>query len=108
MALELEPDVHVVSSVLVLLLVSESAVLALVDEGDDGDDEVFDDGEEEDTEDEREDSDEPDEEETSDVSDVTETLIIWPMSRRTALSQQFVPFTLQHQKPRPWAGQGIT
>ncbi|KAJ9492799.1 hypothetical protein VN97_g424 [Penicillium thymicola] len=82
--------------------------LASVDEGDDGDDEVFDDGEEEDTEDEREDSDEPDEEETSDVSDVTETLIIWPMSRRTASSQQFVPFTLQHQKPRPCAGQGIT
>ena len=108
MALELEPDVHVVSSVLVLLLVSESVVLALVDEGDDGDDEAFDDGEEEDIEDEIEDWDEPDEEETSDVSDFTETLIIWPMSRRTALSQQFVPFTLQHQKPRPWAGQGIT
>lgn len=100
MALALEPDVHVVSSVL-LLLVSESVVPALVNEGDDGDDEVLDDGEEEDTEDEREDWDEPDEEETSDVSDVTETLIIWPMSRRTALSQQFVPFTLQHQKPRP-------
>ncbi|KAJ5412048.1 uncharacterized protein N7487_006407 [Penicillium crustosum] len=51
-ALELEPDVHFVSSVLVLLLVSESAVLALVDEDEDGDDEVFDDGEEEDTDDE--------------------------------------------------------
>lgn len=108
MALTLEPEVHVLSSVLVLLLVSESVVLAFVDEGDGDDDEAFVDDEEESTEDEREESDEPDEEDTSDVSDVTETLIIWPISRRTALSQQFVPFTLQHQKPRPWAGQGIT
>lgn len=69
---------------------------------------VFGEGETDDTEDESEDSDKPDEEEISDVIDVTETLIIWPMSRRTASSQQFVPFTLQHQNPRPCIGQGIT
>jgi hypothetical protein len=90
---------------LVLVSVSFSLALPLLDEVDD---DAFGDGMAEDTEDDREDSDEPDEEETSDVSDVTDTLIIWPMSSRTASSQQFVPFTLQHQKPRPWRGQGIT
>ncbi|KAJ5170572.1 uncharacterized protein N7500_003355 [Penicillium coprophilum] len=88
-ALAFGPGVHVVS----LLLL----VLSLIDES--GDD-AFGDGEVEDT-DEKEDSDEPDEEEISDASHVTDTLIIWPMSSRTASSQQLVPFTLQHQKPRP-------